>query len=105
VISNFAGHCNIETSMGKIFQIFFVKFNFFKYLKFNKFYFKKYIYNVIKIPNYFSHVLYQMLYWTAKFEIQSFYTVRDIKKISCLREEKRASTDLDAPINGLDRRV
>jgi hypothetical protein len=30
--------------MGKIVQIFFVKFKIFKYLKFNKKYFKKYIY-------------------------------------------------------------
>jgi hypothetical protein len=39
-----------------------------------------YIFNVIKIPKYFSHILSQMFRLTAKFRIQILYVVRDIKK-------------------------
>jgi hypothetical protein len=75
--------------MWEFFFDFFVKFNFFKYLKFNKNCFKKYIYSIIKIPNYFSHILSQMFEWTAKFQIQMLYRVRDTKKRSCLRGKKK----------------
>jgi hypothetical protein len=44
----------------KIVQNFFVKFKKFKYLKLNKNCFKKYIYTVIKILNYFSQNISQM---------------------------------------------
>jgi hypothetical protein len=89
-ISNFADRCNITTRMWeKYFNFFFAKFNFFKYLKFNKNCFKKYIYSVIKIPNCFSHNLSEMFEWTAKFQIQMLYRVRDTKKRSCLRGQKK----------------
>jgi hypothetical protein len=33
-----------------------------------------------KIPNYFFHVLVVMFQWCAKFQIHTFYLLRDIKK-------------------------
>jgi hypothetical protein len=66
-----------------------VKFNFSKYLKFNKKCFEKYIYSIIKFLNYFSHILCQMFQSTAKFQIQMLYRIRDTKKRSCLRGQKK----------------
>jgi hypothetical protein len=93
----------LQLECGKNSLDFFVKFNFFKILKFNKKCLKKCICSIIKFSNYFSHILSQMFQWTAKFQIQILYRVRDTKKRSCLRGQKKTSTDLDAPINGSDR--
>jgi hypothetical protein len=66
-----------------------VKFKIFKYLKFNKKCFKKYIYSIIKILNYFSHILSQMFQWTAKFQIQMLYRLRDTKKEKLFERAKK----------------
>jgi hypothetical protein len=48
--------------MTKIVQDFFVQFENFEFLKFKRIYLNTYIFNVIKIPKYFSHILSQM-FW------------------------------------------
>jgi hypothetical protein len=51
--------CN-QLECGKNSSEFFVKFKIFKYVKLHNNCFKKYIYTVIKIPNYFSQNISQM---------------------------------------------
>jgi hypothetical protein len=92
-------NCN----MTKIVRDFFVQFELLEFLKFKRIYLNTYIFNIIKIPKYFSHILSQMFRWTAKFRIQILYGMRDTKKRSCLWGKKSTSTDLDAPLNSPDR--
>jgi hypothetical protein len=88
--------------VGKIVQNLFVKFKIFKYLKFNKKCFKKYIYTVIKIPNYFPKIYLKCFSELPSFRFKGCIA-REIQKREVVREgKKKTSTDLDAQNNRPD---